>query len=271
LALTRAESLPFVTVQPSRTIPQPDYNQATVDAAGDIYTTDGLRGYYKYHPDGTAVELSADPALTFTVGITVDSTGDIYVSNFADATIHKYDSSGRPLLTWTVDHGLTGPAGLTHDVHDNILVALHRVHQHYIEKYSPDGELLATWAPLGASDGEIGGAPSDGPSEITVDREGNSYITDPVNNRLVSFAPDGKFRLNFTGAAAHPLISPVTIAVDHEGNVYTESGLMVWKFDPTGALVGRWFTPTMGSLVIDPQDRVLQVNKQIWQLSFPSA
>jgi len=56
-----------------------------------------------------------------------------------------------------------------------------------------------------------------------------------------------------------------------EGNVYTESGLMIWKFDRSGALLGRWFTPMSGTLVIGPQDRVLQVDAGIWVLGFPSA
>jgi hypothetical protein len=270
--LTRTEPLPFVTVQPSQVITQPDYNQATTDAAGDIYTTDGLSGFYKYHPDGTVVALPPDTALTTTVGITVDSKGDIYVSNFDDATIHKYDSSGRPLLKWTVDHGLVGPAGIAHDEQDNILVALHRIHQHYIEKYSPTGALLATWATLGNSDGQVGGTPTDGPSEIAVDQNGNSYLTDEVNNRIFSYAPDGTFRLNFTGTPTHLLPAPIiTMALDHEGNIYTETPLMIWKFGPSGALLGRWYTPMNGSLVVDPHDRVLQVNKEIWMLGFPSA
>jgi sugar lactone lactonase YvrE len=273
-AFTRSETLPFVTVQHSGVIDQPDYAQAAVDAAGDIYATDGTRGgghFYKYHPDGTPVALTPDPTLTFTIGITVDSKGNIYVANFDDATIHKYDSSGRPLLTWKVDHGLVGPSGLTHDAHDNIIVPLHRTHDHYIEKYSPDGALLATWATLGGSDGQVGAGPSSGPEMIAADRDGNSYVTDPVNHRIVSFAPDGTFRRNFAGTAAQPLERPDLVAVDNEGNVYTESNLEIWKFDPSGALVGRWFTPVAGALVIDPQDRLLVVDSGIWVLGFPTA
>ena len=214
--------------------------------------------------------LTPDATLTYSIGITVDSTGNIYVANFDDATIHKYDSSGRPLLTWSVDQGRTGPSGLAHDADDNIIVALHRLHDHYVEKYSPDGVLLATWATVGGSDGQVGAGPASGPEFIAADRDGNSYITDPVNHRIVSFGPYGTFRRNFAGTAAQPLDGLAVVAVDNEGNVYTESHLEIWKWDPSGTLVGRWFTPVAGALVIDPQDRLLVVDRGIWVLGLPT-
>ena len=273
--LRRAEPLPFVTVQQSGIIRQPDSAQAAVDAAGDIYSTSGTGGkglFYKYHPDGTPVPLPPDATLTFSIGITVDSVGNIYVANFDDATIHKYDSSGRPLLTWEVDHGLIGPSGLARDGDDNIIVALHRIHENYIEKYSPDGVLLDTFATRGDSDGQVGAGGASGPEFIAADRDGNSYITDPVNHRIVSFGPDGTFRRNFAGSAAQQLQGPEVVAVDNEGNVYTASALEIWKFSPSGALVGRWFTPITGPLVIDPQGRLLLVDFYgIFVLGLPTA
>ncbi len=264
-----AEQRPFTVVQPSKLILQPGYNLAAADAAGDLYTTDGHRGFYKYHPDGTVVGSWPD-ALSFTVGITVDSRGHIYVANFDDGTVHKFDGTGNPLRQWTVDGGAVGPVGIAHDAHDNIYVALHRIHDHYVEKYSPDGKLLATWAGLGAGDGQVGAGSHDGPSEIAVDAAGNSYITDPVNNRVVSFGSDGTFRYNLTGNGDRTLVHPSTVAVDTQGNVYTDSGLTLWKFDRTGAFVGEWFTPTPGTIVVDGRDRVLQVDAEIRLLGFPA-
>ena len=269
--LARAEDdLAFTTVRPSMFLDQPGFNFAAVDAAGAVYTTDGHSGFYKYQPDGNVIARWPD-ALTFTVGITVDSRGTIYVANFDDATIHKYDSAGTPLTHWSVDQGRIGPVGITHDAEDNILVALHRIHDHYVEKYTPDGRLMATWAGPGTADGQVTGGPADGPSEIAVDRDGNSYLTDPLNDRVVSFGPDGTFRHNLTGGEGQPLHRPGTVAVDSEGNVYTDSGLTIWKFSRTGALLGRWFTPMPGPLVVDAQDRVLQVDGEIRVLGFPNA
>jgi DNA-binding beta-propeller fold protein YncE len=261
-----AEQRPFTTVEPSKFIDQPGYNAATADAAGDVYATDGLSGFYKYRQDGSVVG-SWPNALSYTVGTTVDSVGNIYVANFDHATVHKFDSTGKPLTQWSVGGGSPGPHGLAHDAQDNIYVALDRFHDQYVEKYSQDGTLLATWATTGEGDGQIN---ADGATEIAVDGAGNSYVVDGFNNRVVSFGPDGKFRYNLTGHGDRKLIHPGTVATDSQGNVYVDSGLTLWKFDRMGSFIGEWFTPMLGPIVVDAQDRVFQVDAEIRLLSFPT-
>jgi hypothetical protein len=69
------------------------------------------------------------------------------------------------------------------------------------------------------------------------------------------------FRIrHFAGTANQRPQGPEVVAVDNEGNVYTTSGLEIWKFDASGGLVGRWFTAIAGPLVMDPQGRLLLVD-----------
>jgi streptogramin lyase len=263
------QQLAYVNVLWNKPLVQPDFNQSTVDAAGNFYITDGGSGTYKYNPDGTLAK--SWNSLSYTVGVTVDGQGNMYVSNFDDASIHKFDTNGKPVLTWNVDGGNIGPVGLAHDSQGNIYVALHRIHDHYIEKYTPDGKLLASWAGgPGAGDGQVGAGSRTGPEEVAVDAAGNSYITDPVNNRLVKFDANGKFLYNLTGDGTRNLRGPGIVAVDSHGNVYTDSDQEIWEFDNTGKFIGEWFTPDYGNLVIDSKDNIYSIDQGIMKIELPA-
>jgi hypothetical protein len=109
-----------------------------------------------------------------------------------------------------------------------------------------------------------------------VDSAGNTYITDPANNRLVKFDPSGKFLFNITGDGTRKLTQPSRVAVDSTGSVYTNSigGLnsqTIWKFDSTGAFIGEWFNPYDADLVINGKDELFEVGPEIIGLGLPSS
>lgn len=262
------EQFPYVNVVWDKLVTQTDFSQATVDAAGNFYVNDGLGGTYKYNPDGTFAKNWKK--LSYTTGIVADEKGNMYIANLDDAAIHKFDATGNPVLAWKVDSGSVGPMGLSRDSKGNIYVILQRIHNHYVEKYSPDGKLLATWAKPGVNDGQIGADPQGGPAQIAVDAEGNSYLSDTLNNRLVKYDPNGKFLYNLTGDGKQKLVQPVDVAVDSKGNVYTISLQTLWKFDKAGHFVGAWFTPNSGNIVIDSKDDIFLINPDIMKIELPS-
>jgi hypothetical protein len=262
------EQLPYLVMQASRLLAQPDYNQSAVDGAGHFYTTDGGSDVFEYQADGTPVRRWHD-GLTYTTGVTVDTDGSVYVANFDDATVHQFSAAGRPVRSWKVDDGTVGPVGLAHDATGNVYVALHRLHDHYVEKYSPAGKLLGGWAPMGSGDGQVGAGNQAGASVIAVTRDGTSYLGDPVNNRLVRFAPDGTFVANLTGDGTHRLASPTFVAVDGSGDVFTLSLRTLWEFSDTGKVLGRWFSPYDGNIVVDDGGSVWLVDRQIIAVRLP--
>lgn len=261
------QQFPYVNVLWSKAASQPDYNLSTVDAADNFYVNDGLSGTHKYNPDGDLVR--SWNSLSYTTGITVDEQGNIYVSNFDDATIHKLDSQGKPLLSWEVAGGLPGPMALAHDPQGNIYVTLHRRHDHYVEKYSAEGNLLASWVKFGTGDGQNASGISVSIA-IAIDAAGNIYLTDTANNRLVKYDTDGTFLYNITDESARKLFQPVSVAVDSQGNVYALSLLAIWKFDSTGKFMGQWFTPFVGNLVIDSNDNLFLIEQQIVRIELPT-
>ena len=54
-------------------------------------------------------------------------------------------------------------------------------------KYSPAGELIATWGRLGSAPGELFV-----PHGIALDPDGNVHVADRGNARVQSFSPDGE-------------------------------------------------------------------------------
>ena len=263
-----AQQFPYATMQVSKAFEQPDYNGSTVDAAGNFYESDGASGVYEYHRDGSLIR-SWTAGLSYTIGITVDAHGNVYVANFDDATIHKFSATGKPIMSWKVGGGEAGPSGLAHDLAGNIYVALHRTHDHYVEKYSPTGKLIAAWATTGTGDGQIGATSHTGPGEIAVDGAGNTYVGDPDNNRIVKFDPNGKYLLNVTGDGTRK-IDGGQVTVDSKGNVYAESNAAIWKFDASGKFLGEWFCPYPVDLVVDAHDNLFGVDREIIALSLPT-
>jgi sugar lactone lactonase YvrE len=247
---------------------QPDYNLATVDAKGDFFMTDGGSGFYAYRPDGSTLG-SWTGDLSYATGITVVPSGDIYVSDFDQAKVRRFDPSGKLLDSFTVGDGVIGPVGLAHDAAGDIYVALHREHAHHLEKHSPDGKLLASWAPEGSGKGEIGAGSASGPENLAVGRDGSVYVTDPVNQRIVEYDADGGFLRAFTGTADAPLESG-DVAVDSKGNVYTLVDQAIWRFDPSGKPTGRWFVNYPGALVVDASDRIFVVGTVIAEVTLPA-
>ena len=264
-----ADQLPYAPATRSPTSwTQPDYNLATVDAKGDFFTTDGGSGFYAHAPDGSTLG-SWTGDLSYATGITVAPSGDVYVSDFDQAKVRRFDPSGKLVDSFTVGRGDIGPVGLAHDAAGDVYVALHRNHAHHVEKYSPDGKLLASWAPEGSGKGEVGGGPASGPENLAVGRDGSVYVTDPVNQRIVEYDAGGRFVRAFTGTADAPLDSG-DVAVDSKGNVYTDVGQAIWRFDPSGKLTGRWFVAYPGTLVIDASDRIFLVGAGAAEVTLPA-
>jgi DNA-binding beta-propeller fold protein YncE len=81
-----------------------------------------------------------------------------------------------------------------------------------------------------------------GPSDVEVDYEGNIWVVDSNNCRLLKFSPDGR-QLQAVGArgdGAGAFLHPEALAVDTEGNLYVADwgNSRVQKLDRTGGFVG---------------------------------
>jgi len=205
-----------------------------VDANGNIYVTDDSdlaldRGQIiKLSPSGQELARyqayqAQDPDLEFPVSITLDGQGNMYVADpyLYRAAIYKFSPNGDLLGHW----GFVSPVGVAVDSAGNIYAADqdigHSVFQ--IIELGPDGAPLAHWGgAAGTKPGEFNTE-----SDVAVDRQGNIYVADELNNRVQELAPSGRVLAVWGGAsAAGPgqFDRPSGVAVDAQGNVYVVDG-----------------------------------------------
>lgn len=263
-----SRQLPWAGMQVAKVLAQADFEgRETIDATGNLFTTDGKSSFYKFAADGTPI--ASWGGLTYALGITVDSTGSIYVANFDPPSISKFDSSGKLLLSWQAEGGEIGPVDLAHDAHGNIYAVMHRVHKHYVEEFTSEGKLIAAFGDLGSGDGQILGGDHSGPESLAVDGLGNVYVADKLNNRIVKFDPNGKFVLNMTGDGQHKLLEPWIVTADSKGNAYAATYNTIWKFDPSGAFVGTWFIPYFVNIVVDSHDNLFAFDNKVIAVTLP--
>ncbi len=264
------QQFPFAAVQWAKPTNQLMVDHAALDSAGNFYVTDGSGGFYKYNADGSTA-AGWPNGLTYTTGIAVNHSGDIYVANFDDATVHEFDAGGNALRSWSVGGGTDGPSALALDSQGNVYVVMRRVHNQYVEKYSATGTLLGSWADTGNGDGELGAGFKTGPEGIAVDGAGNVYVADTVNNRIVKFDTNGKFLFNITGDGARSLFQPKTVAADSKGNVYTISNQAIWEFSEAGDFLGEWFIPYAGNLLVDSKNNLWLIGQSIVKIEMGAA
>jgi len=173
-------------------------------------------------------------------GIVVDSKGNIFVADYANHSIRKVSIDGEVSTFAGINSGgwvdgvggaarFNLPFALAIDHADNLFVSDHRNNR--IRKINPDG-LVSTLAGSGEAgflDGAAMEAKFDGPTGITVDQEGNVYVSEYYNNVIrkigvdgivSTIAGDGSRGYSDGDAFSAKFNQPYDVAVDHEGKVY---------------------------------------------------
>lgn len=92
------------------------------------------------------------------------------------------------------------------------------------------------WGSQGSGDGQF-----ESPQDIAVDKDGNVYVTDSMNNRVQKFDGTGTLLKKWTTDF------PRGIVVDNDGNVYvTDGSHQVLKYDANGQLLDTFVGPGAG-------------------------
>ena len=142
------------------------------------------------------------------------AVGDLYVSDFSNGLVLKFDASGTQ---GTFASGLTGPFGLAFDRGGNLFVADKNTNS--VFKFTPAGAKSTFASGLNV------------PTALAFDAAGNLLVANFSGNAILKFAPDGS-RVTF----ASGLSNPSGLAFDVAGNLYESdyaSG-MIFKLTPAG-------------------------------------
>jgi uncharacterized protein (TIGR03663 family) len=169
-----------------------------VDADGNLYVADtNAHRIVVFGPDGAQLRVIGrqGPGLGEFFeprGVAVDADGNLYVADTWNARVVKYDRAGRPIKAWGSGSEELGD-GRRATITDGT-------------------EAGNAAAPLGFF----------GPRGIAVDAQGNVYIADTGNKRIVVTDSDGNFLYQWGYAGSEPgaFNEPTGVAVDGQGNVY---------------------------------------------------
>jgi sugar lactone lactonase YvrE len=154
----------------------------------------------------------------FVVAIAPSRADIIYVSNWNNSTIEKFDSVTGS--SFGIFANIRGPRGVALDSAGNLYVVGYSDQQ--ILKYTPAG-VASVFANANVfSHGE----------GLAFDRAGNLYMADFVANTITRFAPDGSSSV----FAATGLNEPYGLAFDSAGNLYAANygDNTIEKFTPDG-------------------------------------
>ncbi len=172
-------------------------------------------------------------------GIAVGSQGNVYVADTGNNRIEVFGPDGkliRAIGTFGSGEGqFFEPRGVAVDGQGNIYVA--DTWNARVVKLDPDGKVLKSWGEgkqdfgegrrATTTDGTAAGNAAEplgffGPRGIAVDGQGNVYIADTGNKRIVVTDSEGNYRYQWGYGGAEPgaFNEPVGVAVDGQGNVY---------------------------------------------------
>ena len=181
-----------------------------------------------------------DGQFFFPIGLAPDGAGNIYVADFGNQRVQKFDSDGVFLTAWGMVDQLSQPFGVAADAVGNIYVIGRNV-----EKFDSNGVLLATWGTFGSGHGQFSL-----PQGVAADHAGDIYVVEAGNNRVQKFDNTGVFLTTWgtLGNGNGQFSFPRGVAADSAGNVYVvdTSNSRIQKFDSDGVFLAKWGTSGNG-------------------------
>jgi len=176
------------------------------------------------------------------VGVAVDSSGNIYVTDKGNDRIQKFDSNGKYITQWSSYYNnwkFNRPTGIAIDSEGNIYVA--NSWNKSIVKMNSKGGFITQWGSEVIGDGK-----AFSPYGIAIDSSDNVYVVDVLdsNSRIVKFNSNGYYLTQF-GSWGHgngEFNGLSHIAVDSLDNIYVAdyNNNRIQKFDSDGNFLSSW-------------------------------
>ena len=216
-----------------------------IDRAGNILVADTNNGRIeKFSPSGvfiTSIGTRGKGHGQFEApnGIAIDHAGNIYVAEIGSKhCVQKLGPDGTFIAEWAP--GLYGPRRIAIGPDDSIYVVDSGGNR--IVKFSPHGQVLASWGSEGNGDGQFKGLSSVAVNPTTR----KVYVADPLNRRIQVFDSDGKFLTKWLVPEWGQPLGFEDLAIDSQkGRLYASSASMnsILVFDLQGNRTGT-LTPS---------------------------
>ncbi|MBI4673480.1 MAG: TIGR03663 family protein [Chloroflexi bacterium] len=173
-----------------------------------------------------ATVMGADGAFDGPKNMALASDGSLYVLDTNNHRVEKFDATRKFVKAWGAQGNAPGqfnePWGIAVAPDGTVYVA--DTWNHRIEKFDQDGNFISAWGVFG----DVGEAYDQnllqlyGPRAIAIDKEGNLWVADTGNERIIEYSSQGEPLDVYggTGAAVGQFLEPVGIAIGADGNFY---------------------------------------------------
>ena len=248
-----------------------------VDSKGLIYVADQRVGaVFIFNPETRDTQLirnGAEAHFGWINGLALDDDDRLFVSDGKMRRVLVF-SPGHELES-QITEGLVDPVGLAIDP-DNRFLYVVDTQQDQVLVYDADSLKLLRRIGTGGKNhflttpGDFGA-----PQCVAVDKDGNVYVTDTLNNRVEIFDADGKFISEFGKAGDGPgyFARPKGIAVDGDNHIWVadamqdrlqvfnrEGRLLTYIGQEHGELPGQF--KTLVGVAIDKNNRVYTTEQE---------
>jgi len=216
--------------------------------------------------DATLIKNGVDANFAWINGLAIDDSDRIFVS---DGKLHRVlVFNPKHVVEGQISQGLVDPVGLAIDNENRFLYVVDTQQDQVIVYDADDLRELRRIGTGGknhflTTPGDFGA-----PSNVAVDKDGNVYVTDTMNNRVEIFDAEGTFISEFGKHGDGPgyFARPKGIAVDSDGHiwvadsftdrlqVFNREGQLLTYLGGHGTYPGQ-FGEVMG-VAIDKQNRV---------------
>ncbi len=213
------------------------------------------------------VKIGRDAPLGRPVGVALDGQENLYVVEQEKKGVSVFNRKGEFIRFFT-DPSVEKPGGIAIDRARGKIYVADTAHtkseEHTVKIFDLEGKLVGS---LGHGKGS-GEGQFLFPTYVSVDPQGNVYVTDTLNSRVQQFDADGKFLKRFgeRGNSWGMFDKPKGVASDSFGNLYVvDSGWSnVQIFNPKGQVLlffgGRGPIPGMlqnpAPIAIDAKNRI---------------
>ena len=200
------------------------------------------------------------------IGLTVDNADRIFV---VDALMHRVAvlNPDWKLEKYFGDDSLQHPGGIAIDEENRFLYVVDTGAQRVAVFNADDFEFLRNLGGPPKAIGDDDPSTFSKPSNVAVDKEGNVYVSDTMNNRVQIFDADGKFISKFGKAGDGPgdFARPKGICIDSDGHIWVadaftnriqifdREGHLLAFFGTGGDLPGQFGVPS--GVYVDKQNR----------------
>ena len=241
-----------------------------VDSKGNLYVADQKVGaIFIFNTETRDLELIKNKThghFVRIIGLAMDDNDRLFVSDPALSHVLVFNAQHK--TEEVITDGLVEPGGLAIDT-ENRLLYVADVNQDQVLVYDADSLKLKRRIGTGGQK-HVLTTPGDfaRPTGLAVDREGNLYVADTLNNRIEIFDGDGKFVSTFGKAGDGPgyFARPKGVAIDSDDHIWVVDGMQdrVQVFNKDAQLLisfgGHGLLPGMFQgivgITIDKQNRV---------------